>query len=136
MKLKTLDEFREFCEAVDEENSFTFDGDAFKVTDSGVRYNTGYRDEANNKCALILRWDKKTGEIDFECDYPEAADDLRATYQGFVPTKNRSFTVYLKLNVKAESMNDAIAAAEGLLKGHKDIKGSAHQNARVAQFGG
>lgn len=133
--IETLEQFKTLLGKYEEACGDAFDEAMLEVhADGSARYRTIFRDEGNNKMACEIFWDG-AGSVDWECGYPEAGDVISNLVEAFKPAGQRTFTVYAKLTVKADSLEDALLKVDRAIKPLSDIKGESFSDARTAQFG-
>ena len=135
MLIKTIEDFRKLCKRWEDAFADSFDESRLiskigKVT----KYATFYRDESNNKCIAVLMWDPCTRHADLEAEYPEAHSAFANLLQEFEHPMHRKFIVFLKVEVKARSLEEAISKAQARVQQRKGMHGFAYPDARSAQF--
>jgi hypothetical protein len=135
MPIKTIEQFRKICEAWERDIGYTFEEKMFVETDAGASYETIFRDESNWKCEAHLVWIRDTGNVSINASYPEAQDCLNNIVRQFEDPKNRRFTVYAKVEVKAKTLQEAIGKVNARIQHRKDMSGQTFGDARTAQFG-
>lgn len=133
--IKTEEQFRKFLEEWEDQVGVEFKEDLLKKEKSGqLIYETFDRDECNFKASVDFYWTKKTG-LSFSGGLDETGDDVDRILQSFRPSKDRIYTVYVKLDIRAANEKSSLELARKAVRTSSKVKfkGAEHNSRCLVQ---